>query len=283
MWAFISLEFELLRFLEEKENWKNHHVIVLEGTFGDKKRVVLASSDEFNSLSFVQVIGKLGFIEWTPGVQTTLLVDKKKIQEFYWLHQHARRIPIRVWGGMSIWLTWMKAWSKKPKNRKYFSTSGVQWGCRSGGGLGVEGVLVQLGLRPVLLLLPNHPHHNRSQTWSWPTRFLSSSIPGYGNFAAETFGGRLFCLLFGMIGEKDLSKTKNKFWWNMFPPGIPLMLSVLADVGGLMAGGLEGAWWVLFSDTALAYLEERQQMERGTWLAVSHTSFIFNGLPDFGT
>jgi len=46
---------------------------------------------------------------------------------------------------------------------------------------------------------------------------------GYGNFAAETFGGRVFCLLFGIIG-------------------IPLMLSVLADVGGLMAGGLEFAW-----------------------------------------
>ena len=28
--------------------------------------------------------------------------------------------------------------------------------------------------------------------------------------------------------------------------GIPLMLSVLADVGGLMAGGLEGAWFVFF-------------------------------------
>ena len=28
--------------------------------------------------------------------------------------------------------------------------------------------------------------------------------------------------------------------------GIPLMLSVLADVGGLMAGGLEGAWFVVF-------------------------------------
>ena len=39
---------------------------------------------------------------------------------------------------------------------------------------------------------------------------------GYGNFAAETFGGRLFCLFFGIIG-------------------IPFMLSVLADVGGIMA------------------------------------------------
>ena len=46
---------------------------------------------------------------------------------------------------------------------------------------------------------------------------------GYGNFAAETFGGRIFCLLFGFIG-------------------IPLMLTVLVDVSGLMAGGLEMAW-----------------------------------------
>ena len=50
-----------------------------------------------------------------------------------------------------------------------------------------------------------------------------SLCSGYGNFATETFGGRLFCLFFGIIG-------------------IPLMLSVLADVGGLMAGGLEMAW-----------------------------------------
>ena len=52
---------------------------------------------------------------------------------------------------------------------------------------------------------------------------VTTLYSGYGNFATETFGGRLFCLLFGIIG-------------------IPLMLSVLADVGGLMAGGLELAW-----------------------------------------
>ena len=62
MRAFVSLEFERLRFLGRRKTEKNHHVIVLEGTFGDKKRVVLASSDEFNSLSFVQVIGKLTFM-----------------------------------------------------------------------------------------------------------------------------------------------------------------------------------------------------------------------------
>ena len=48
-------------------------------------------------------------------------------------------------------------------------------------------------------------------------------FPGYGNFAASTFGGRLFCLIFGMVG-------------------IPFMLSVLADVGGLMAEGIEYTW-----------------------------------------
>ena len=36
-------------------------------------------------------------------------------------------------------------------------------------------------------------------------------------------GGRLFCLIFGMIG-------------------IPLMLTVLANVGSLMAEGLEYSW-----------------------------------------
>jgi len=46
---------------------------------------------------------------------------------------------------------------------------------------------------------------------------------GYGNFAAETFEGRFFCLLFGIIG-------------------IPFMLSVLADVGGIFAGILQLGW-----------------------------------------
>ena len=46
---------------------------------------------------------------------------------------------------------------------------------------------------------------------------------GYGNFAAETFEGRFFCLFFGIIG-------------------IPFMLSVLADVGGIFAGILQLAW-----------------------------------------
>ena len=29
---------------------------------------------------------------------------------------------------------------------------------------------------------------------------LCQLISGYGNFATKTFGGRLFCLLFGIIG-----------------------------------------------------------------------------------
>ena len=58
---------------------------------------------------------------------------------------------------------------------------------------------------------------------TYPLQSFLCFFAGYGNFAAETFGGRFFCLLFGIIG-------------------IPLMLSVLADVGGLMAGGLEMVW-----------------------------------------
>lgn len=46
---------------------------------------------------------------------------------------------------------------------------------------------------------------------------------GYGNFATVTFKGRFFCLIFGIIG-------------------IPFMLSVLADVGGIFAGILQIAW-----------------------------------------
>ena len=53
--------------------------------------------------------------------------------------------------------------------------------------------------------------------------FFSLSIIttiGYGNVATKTIGGRVFCLLFGIVG-------------------IPFMLSVLADVGGLLAGVMQ--------------------------------------------
>ena len=43
---------------------------------------------------------------------------------------------------------------------------------------------------------------------------------GYGNFATETTAGRVFVLLFGIIG-------------------IPFMLSVLANIGSLMAEARE--------------------------------------------
>jgi len=56
--------------------------------------------------------------------------------------------------------------------------------------------------------------------------FFSLSIIttiGYGNVATKTVGGRIFCLLFGIVG-------------------IPFMLSVLADVGGILAGLLQVTW-----------------------------------------
>ena len=48
-------------------------------------------------------------------------------------------------------------------------------------------------------------------------------LSGYGNIAPVTFPGRLFCLLFGIIG-------------------IPFTLSVIADVGGLFATLLSKFW-----------------------------------------
>jgi len=56
--------------------------------------------------------------------------------------------------------------------------------------------------------------------------FFSLSIIttiGYGNVATKTVGGRVFCLLFGIVG-------------------IPFMLSVLADVGGILAGLMQVTW-----------------------------------------
>ena len=48
-------------------------------------------------------------------------------------------------------------------------------------------------------------------------------MTGYGNIAPVTFYGRLFCLLFGIIG-------------------IPFTLSVVADVGGILATLVSGLW-----------------------------------------
>ena len=59
--------------------------------------------------------------------------------------------------------------------------------------------------------------------YSFKACFFSLSIIttiGYGNVATKTIGGRVFCLLFGIVG-------------------IPFMLSVLADVGGLLAGVMQ--------------------------------------------
>ena len=48
-------------------------------------------------------------------------------------------------------------------------------------------------------------------------------LTGYGNIAPVTFYGRLFCLLFGIIG-------------------IPFTLSVVADVGGILATLVSRLW-----------------------------------------
>lgn len=54
---------------------------------------------------------------------------------------------------------------------------------------------------------------------------LKPSVKGYGNIAPKTFGGRLFCILFAIVG-------------------IPFTLSVIADVGQLFATLVNATFFV---------------------------------------
>ena len=65
-----------------------------------------------------------------------------------------------------------------------------------------------------LVLRPLAFKANRDSSFS--RRTDHPSVPGYGNIAPKTFSGRLFCILFAIVG-------------------IPFTLSVIADVGQLFA------------------------------------------------
>ena len=70
-----------MHFLEDEGKLKKSSCYcarIREGTFGDKKRVVLTSSDEFNSLSFVQVIGKQTFMNEPPEFKQHCRLIKTK-------------------------------------------------------------------------------------------------------------------------------------------------------------------------------------------------------------
>ena len=244
MRAFVSLEFEGLRFLGRRKIEKIIMSLCSKALLVTKRELFLqAVTNSTASASYRWLASKPLLNEPLEFKQHCWLID--------WLAEKENTgillITSTCWTDSCpsmkryINLVYM---NETLKQENTFSTPGVQWGCRSGGGLGVEGVLVQLGLRPVLLLLPHHPHHNRSHTWSWSTRFLSSSR--LWKFCRRNIWGPAFLSPVWDDWWGRPEQNKNKFWWNMFPPGIPLMLSVLADVGGLMAGGLEGAWWVLF-------------------------------------
>ena len=56
-------------------------------------------------------------------------------------------------------------------------------------------------------------------------------LPGYGNIAPVTTHGRLFCILFALIGKEN--KELNKYYICFL--GVPFSLSVIADVGQLNA------------------------------------------------
>ena len=83
-------------------------------------------------------------------------------------------------------------------------------------------------------------------------QFKFCCISGYGNFAAETFEGRFFCLLFGIIG-------------------IPFMLSVLADVGGIFAGILQLGWEK--NKTRLVMLARKLHLVSHGWEAIDENCF----------
>ena len=170
MWVFVSLEFERLRFLGRRKIEKIIMSLCSKALLVTKRELFLqAVTNSTASASYRWLASKPLLNEPLEFKQHCWLIKRKyrnstdyinMLDGFLSEYEEVCQFGVHEWN-LGV--------------RKYFSTPGVQWGCRSGGGLGVEGVLVQLGLRPVLLLLPHNPHHNRSQTWSWSKRFLSSS------------------------------------------------------------------------------------------------------------
>ena len=77
-------------------------------------------------------------------------------------------------------------------------------------------------------------------------------ILGYGNIAPTTFGGRLFCILFSLIG-------------------IPLTLSVIADMGKLIATSVTSAYKFIRKKCKCfkpPTQEEAETSEKYKWLVV---------------
>lgn len=69
----------------------------------------------------------------------------------------------------------------------------------------------------------NDPRLSHSSDFDPLLRFVNYLLPGYGNLAPKTYWGRVFCIGFAMIG-------------------IPFTLTVIADLGKLMASAVSSSY-----------------------------------------
>ena len=90
-----------------------------------------------------------------------------------------------------------------------------------------------MGLPAICLLFNHYPDNNwYSVSLVHYNQPAINKISGYGNIAPVTFWGRLFCILFAIIGNPKLN---HKWVIILVCEGVPFSLSVIADVGQLNA------------------------------------------------
>ena len=92
-------------------------------------------------------------------------------------------------------------------------------------------------------------HHNYTVSWDFvQSVFFTTTILttiGYGNISPVTFSGRLFCIFFAIIG-------------------IPFTLSVLADLGQILATIISKVWQQ-YKQKVKPVLEKYKIIKKTTW------------------
>ena len=91
--------------------------------------------------------------------------------------------------------------------------------------------------------------HNYTVSWDFvQSVFFTTTILttiGYGNISPVTFPGRLFCIIFAIIG-------------------IPFTLSVLADLGQILATIISKVWQQ-YKEKVKPVLEKYKILKKTTW------------------
>ena len=91
--------------------------------------------------------------------------------------------------------------------------------------------------------------HNYTVSWDYiQSVFFTTTILttiGYGNISPVTFHGRLFCIFFAIIG-------------------IPFTLSVLSDLGQILAT-IIGKVWEQYKEKVKPVLEKYKILKEPTW------------------